>query len=148
MSSISNVLKPNLSTDGAPTSTKGILQNASIAIGAAAVVNTVLGNVANAAGVDMAAKGFGSTVRESIPVFAYFVSTVIGGILGTVLLLIMKRLGTKQKVFLAVTIVLTILSLVSPLASDMSNGTKVVLELMHVIAAIMIIPALARSLKK
>jgi Family of unknown function (DUF6069) len=39
------------------------------------------------------------------------------------------------------------MSLVSPLAADASTGTKIVLEVLHVVAAAIIIPALARGLK-
>jgi bacteriorhodopsin len=106
-----------------------------------------MGLGADAAGVDMAVKGFGSEVRESIPFFAYFVSTVIAGVVGLLLMLLMKRRGAHRKTFYIVTGVLTVISFVSPLTADASTGTKIVLEVLHVVAAAIIIPALARGLK-
>jgi hypothetical protein len=118
-----------------------------LAILIAGVANTVVGLGADAAGVEMMVKGFGADVRESIPVFAYFVSTLIGGAIGLLLMTVMKRKGGTKKTFFIVTGVLTVISFVSPLTADASTGTKIVLELLHVIAAALIIPALAKSLK-
>jgi Family of unknown function (DUF6069) len=137
----------NANSGNAGGGSKEFLRTAGLPIVGAGVVNSVLGLGAKAAGVDMAVKGFGSTVRESIPPFAYFVSSIIGGIVGVLLVLLMKRLGKKRKVFLIVTIALSVLSLGSPLAAEMSSGTKVILLLMHVIGAVIIIPVLSKSLK-
>jgi bacteriorhodopsin len=138
--------------DSAPKSTatgtaKNLLRTGGIAIVAAGVLNTIIGLIADAAGVGMEVKGFGSDVREAIPVFAYFVSTVFGGAIGIVLALIMRRAGAAKKIFYIVTGVLTLLSLISPLTADATSGTKVILEIMHVLAAAIIIPALAKSLR-
>jgi bacteriorhodopsin len=127
--------------------TKAIVRTGGLAILGAGIANTILGLGADAAGVAMAVKGFGSDVRETIPVFAYFVSTMIGGAVGLLLLLLMKRKGVAKKTFYIVTGVLTIISFISPLTADASSGTKIVLELLHVVAAAIIIPALARGLK-
>jgi hypothetical protein len=125
---------------------KAALRTGGLGILIAGIANTVVGLGADAAGVAMAVKGFGAEVRESIPVFAYFVSTIFGGAVGFVLMLLMKRAGARKKTFYVVTGVLTLISLVSPLTADASAGTKVVLELLHVIAAAIIIPALAKGL--
>jgi hypothetical protein len=123
------------------------LRTGGLAILGAGVANTVVGLGSDAAGVAMAVKGFGADVRESIPVFAYFVSTMIGGAVGLLIMLAMKRKGATKKTFVIVTGVLTVLSLISPLTADASSGTKIVLELLHLIAAALIIPALAKGLK-
>jgi low temperature requirement protein LtrA len=134
-------------TAGRTGTASSALRTSGLAILIAGIANTVLGVGADAAGVAMAVKGFGADVRESIPVFAYFVSTIIGGAVGFVLMLIMKRSGATKKTFFIVTGVLTVISLVSPLTADASSGTKIVLEVLHVVAAAIIIPALARGLK-
>ncbi len=127
--------------------TQAILRTGGLGILIAGVANTVLGLGSRAAGVAMAVKGFGADVRESIPFFAYFVSSVFGGVIGLLLLLLMKRAGARKKTFYIVTGILTVISFVSPLTADASTGTKIVLELMHIVAAAIIIPALARGLK-
>jgi Family of unknown function (DUF6069) len=126
--------------------TKAAVRTGGLAIIIAAVANSVVGIGADAAGVAMEVKGFGSKIRESIPFFAYFVSTALGGAVGILLMLLMKKVGIKKKTFLIVTGVLTLLSLISPLTANASIGTKVVLEVLHIIAAVIIIPALAKGL--
>lgn len=124
-----------------------LLRLGGMAILGAGVVNTILGLVADAAGVAMAVKGFGSNSREAIPVFAYMVSTLMGGVIGLVLAFFMKRSGAAKKSFYIATGVLTVVSFIGPLTADTSTGTKITLELMHVVAALIIIPALAKSLR-
>jgi low temperature requirement protein LtrA len=129
------------------STTKAIVRTGGLSILIAGIANSVLGIGADIAGVAMAVKGFGSEVRESIPVFAYFVSTMIGGAVGLFLLLALKRSGATKKTFFIVTGVLTVISLIPPLMTDASPGTKIVLELLHVVAAAIIIPALAKGLQ-
>jgi Family of unknown function (DUF6069) len=137
------------STNGSPSTNtaKAMVRTGGLSILIAGIANSVLGIGADVAGVAMAVKGFGSEVRESIPVFAYFVSTIIGGAVGFLLMLAMKRFGATKKIFLIVTGVLTLLSFISPLTADASTGTKIVLEVLHIVAAAIIIPALAKGLK-
>jgi hypothetical protein len=134
-------------TAGRAGTATSAVRTGGLAVLVAGIANTVLGLGADAAGVAMTVKGFGADVRESIPMFAYFVSTAIGGAVGFVLMLIMKRLGTTKKTFYIVTGILTAISFISPLTADASPGTKIVLEVLHVVAAAIIIPALARGLK-
>jgi Family of unknown function (DUF6069) len=129
------------------STTKAIVRTGGPSILIAGIVNSVVGIGADIAGVAMAVKGFGSEVRESIPVFAYFVSTMFGGAVGLLLLFAMKRSGATKKTFFLVTGILTVISLIPPLMTDASPGTKIVLELLHVVAAAIIIPALAKSLQ-
>jgi Family of unknown function (DUF6069) len=126
--------------------TKSALRNSVIAIVGAGVVNTVIALIAKAADVAMQVKGFGADVREGIPMFAYFVSTVFASVLGIGLALLMKRFGQSQRNFTIVAGVLAGLTLLSPLFADATTGTKVVLEITHIVAAVIIIPALARLL--
>ena len=146
------IVAPVTSSEIAPKSTatgttKDLLRTAGLAIVGAGVLNTIVGLVADASGVGMAVKGFGADVREAIPVFAYFVSTIFGGIVGIVLAFIMRRSGAAKKTFYVVTGVLTAISLIGPLTADATTGTKVILEITHVLAAAIIIPALAKSLR-
>jgi nicotinamide riboside transporter PnuC len=60
---------------------------------------------------------------------------------------VMKRMKARRKTFYIVAGVLTVISFISPLTADASSGTKIVLELLHVVAAAIIIPAVARGLK-
>jgi hypothetical protein len=147
---LSRKLEAQMSSASASLSTKtskAMLRTGGLSILIAGIANSVLGIGADASGVAMAVKGFGSDVRESIPVFAYFVSTVIAGAVGFLLMLAMNRLGATKKTFFIVTGVLTVISFVPPLTADASSGTKIVLELLHVVAAAIIIPALAKGLK-
>jgi Family of unknown function (DUF6069) len=127
--------------------TKAMVRSGGLSILIAGIANSVVGIGADAAGVAMAVKGFGSEIRESIPVYAYFVSTMFGGAVGFLLMLAMKRFGATRKTFFIVTGVLTVISFLSPLTADASSGTKIVLESLHVIAAAIVIPALAKGLK-
>jgi hypothetical protein len=126
--------------------TKSGLRDSAVAIVGAGVVNTVIALIAKAADVPMQVKGFGADVREDIPVYAYFVSTVFASVLGIGLALLMKRFGKTQRSFMIVAGVLAGLSLLSPLFADATMATKVVLEVTHIVAAVIIIPVLARLL--
>jgi peptidoglycan/LPS O-acetylase OafA/YrhL len=126
------------------TTTKDTLRSAVIAIVGAGALNTVIALIAKAIDVPMQVKGFGADVREDIPVFAYFVSTVFASVLGIGLALLMKRFGQTQRKFMIVAGVLAVLTLLSPLFADATTATKVVLEVTHIVAAVIIIPALAR----
>jgi hypothetical protein len=126
------------------SNSKRSLRDVAIAIVGAGAVNTVIALIAKAADVPMQVKGFGADVREDIPVFAYFVSTVFASVLGIGLALLLKRFGQPQRTFFIVAGVLAALSLLSPLFADASTATKVVLEVTHVVAAIIVIPAIGR----
>jgi hypothetical protein len=126
--------------------TKSGLRDSAVTIVGAGVVNTVIALIAKAADVPMQVKGFGADVREDIPVYAYFVSTVFASVLGIALALLMKRFGKTQRSFMIVAGVLAGLSLLSPLFADATTATKVVLEVTHIVAAVIIIPVLARLL--
>jgi len=82
-----------------------------------------------------------------IPVFGFAVLTVICSVVGLVLAVVLARSARRPRTaFVRTTVVLTALSLVPDVLADASAATKVLLMLTHVVAAVIVIPAIARRL--
>jgi hypothetical protein len=68
-------------------------------------------------------------------------------VVGLVLALVLARTARRpHAAFVRTAIVLTALSLVPDVVADASPATKVLLMLAHLVAAVIVIPAIARSL--
>jgi K+-transporting ATPase A subunit len=100
---------------------------------AAAVATTAAAGALHAMGVSFAIDG------EMIPLAGFaqltFVGAVIGGVLAACL---------RHRRFLQVTVALTALSCIPSVALPQDAATKLSLVALHVLAAVIVVPALAR----
>lgn len=97
--------------------------------------------VAKAADVPLSVNG------KEFPIFAFPQVTLISSIIGVVIAIVTSRRSSRpQRTFVVVTVALTLLSLLAPLALDTDAATKVTLEIAHLVAAAVIIPAVAVKL--
>ena len=117
---------------------------AALASGAiAAIVTTAVAAAADAAGVPLAVDG------EEIPLFGFAQLTLIGAVLGGLIAAGLHRYGTQpQRWFVRTAVVLTAASCVPSVNYPPDVATQVVLVATHVIAAAIIVPALARSIRR
>ncbi len=117
---------------------------AGIAAGlAAAVATTAVAATADAAGHAATVAG------EPIPVLAFAQLTFIATLLGLGLAAVISRLAAHpRRVFVVATIALTAATLVPDATADATLGTKLLLMSTHVLAAAIVIPVIARRLRR
>jgi hypothetical protein len=108
---------------------------------AAAVANLAVAVVARQADVALAIKG------EEFPLLAFPQVTLMAAVIGIGLAAVFARRARRPRhTFVVTTVVLSALSMVPPAIVDATIATKLVLGLTHVVAAVIIIPAIARRL--
>jgi Family of unknown function (DUF6069) len=142
----------NTPTPTAPTTTtvdrRAIWRAGGIAAAGAALANVAVALIASAADVSLEVKQMGADVREELPIVLFAVASVVGALIGVGLAqLLATRAGARQR-FVQIGIIGTVLSFVSPLAADADSGTKAVLTITHVVAAAVILPLLAKTLRR
>jgi hypothetical protein len=122
------------------TSPKASLRRTTVTVGiAAAVLTTGAAAVLHAAGVPFAVDG------EMIPLAGFAQMTLLGAVIGGVLLAVLnRRSAAPARRFVQTTAVLTALSCVPSLAWPPDAATKLALVALHVLAAAIIVPRLAR----
>jgi peptidoglycan/LPS O-acetylase OafA/YrhL len=107
----------------------------------AAVATIVFALIAKAIDVPLEVDG------EEIPIVGFGFLTVIWSLVGTALAMALARWAKRPAaVFVVVTVVLTLVSFVPVITADSDTATQVVLALAHVLAAVIVIPALALRL--
>lgn len=117
-----------------PTSRPHPVRRAALTSGAlAAVATTAVAAAASAAGVPLEIDG------EAIPLAGFAQLTLVGAVLGGLIAAAMNRYAAQP------TAVLTALSCVPSVALPPDVATKAVLVATHVLAAMVIVPALARQ---
>jgi hypothetical protein len=115
-------------------------QVAAFAGGVAAAATTVIGAVAKAADVPLTV----GDLEIQVPMFA--VLTILATAIGVgIASLVVKRGSQPRRTFLLTTIGLTALSLVPDVTADATTATKATLIAAHLVAAIIVIPALAAA---
>ena len=128
---------PTATTDTRPVSRYG---RAGVAAGFAAAA----ANVALVAG----ARQLGASVEiqnEAIPLLGFAQVTLVAAIIGIGLAALFTRRARRPRhTFVVTTVVLSALSMVPPAIVDADVATKLVLGLTHAVAAVIIIPAIAR----
>ena len=106
---------------------------------AAAAITTATAAALHAAGVSFEVGG------EMIPLAGFAQLTFLGAVIGGVALAVLNRLSNDpSRRFVQTTIALTALSCVPSIALGDDIATKVALVTLHLVAAAIIVPALAR----
>ena len=107
----------------------------------AAVVNLAVVAIAQASDVSFKVRG------EAIPLVAFSQMTLVGAIIGVGLAAVLVRRARRPRaVFLTVTVALSALSLLPPFLVHTDTATRLTLELTHLVAAFIVIPAIASRL--
>jgi hypothetical protein len=106
---------------------------------AAAAAVTAVAAAAHAAGVSFEVDG------EAIPLFGFAQMTLLGAVIGGVLLAVLNRGSTSaRRWFLRSAVALTAVSCLPSVAMPDDASTVVTLVVTHVLAAAIIVPALVR----
>lgn len=107
----------------------------------AAAVTTLIAAVAKAAGAGLDVDG------EAIPTLGFAQLTLVGAVMGGVLASVLTGWARRpRRTFVAITIVLTLLSLVPDMTMAIDRVSAAVLIATHLVAAAIVVPALARRL--
>ena len=124
------------------THTTGRFARAGLVAGlGAAVVNLAVVAIAHGLDVTFEVRG------EAIPLVAFPQMTLFAAIVGVGLAAVLVRWARRARsVFLTVTIGLTALSLLPPVLVHTDTATRIALELTHLVAAFIAIPAIASRL--
>ena len=110
---------------------------------AAGAVVTALAAAASSAGVSF------ETADGPIPILGFAQLTVIFSLIGVAMAAVMARVARRpRRTFVVTTVVLTVLSLVPDVTFGFDAASAVVLMLLHVVAAAIVIPVLARRLAR
>ena len=121
---------------------RGLALTGLIATFAAVVATTLAAALAQAAGVDFEVAG------ETIPLSGFAVVTGFFSVVGVVLAAVLLRWSARPaERFVRAAVSLTAISLVPPLLADADTATTAALMGLHLVAATVMIPALARSLR-
>ena len=117
------------------------VRRTTLAYGAvAAVASTGLAAAAHAAGVSLEVGG------QMIPFAGFAQMVLLGAVLGGLLAAALNRYSAQaHRSFVRATVALTALSCVPSVALPHDAATKIVLVTTHVVAALIIVPALARQ---
>ena len=106
---------------------------------AAAAAVSVAAAALHAAGVSFKVQG------EAIPVLGFAQMTFLGAVIGGVLLAVLNRRNAQpRRRFIQATIALTAVSCVPSVAWPDDAGSKLSLVVLHVLAAMIVVPLLAR----
>jgi Family of unknown function (DUF6069) len=124
------------------TRTSGRFARAGVVAGfCAAVANLAVVAIAHGLDVTFEVRG------KAIPLVAFSQMTLFAAIIGVGLAAVLVRWTRRPRsVFLAVTVALSALSLLPPVLVNTDTATRLALELTHLVAAFIVIPAIASRL--
>jgi hypothetical protein len=128
-------------------STKTIVIAALICGVIAGVLNVAIAAIAGALDVPMQAAQRGNDFRTDLAIPMFFVSSMFGAVGGFVIAKIVSAKEGAARLFVIVASILTVFSMVTPITADATTATKVVLALTHVVAAAVLIPGIARTIR-
>jgi hypothetical protein len=110
---------------------------------AAAAMNAAVAAVARAAGVDLVVTG-----GEAVPVSGIAFVTAVFSVVGVVLAAALRKWSDRPvQWWWRTTIALTAVSLVPPFLAATDTATALTLVLLHLIAAALVVPVVARTLR-
>jgi hypothetical protein len=129
----------DITVERPPSWLTSTLSRTTVSVGVMAAAVTTAGAVAlRVAGVPLAVHG-------KIPLSAFAQITLIAAVIGGVLVaLVNRRSSAPRQRFVQMAIWLTAISCVAPLAFADATGSKVALVVLHLAAAAIIVPMLAR----
>jgi hypothetical protein len=135
-----SVTTPTLDAVGHRSRSAPSLTRTTVGVGAmCAAATTLAAGAAHAAGVSLNVDG------EMIPLAGFAQLTLLGAVIGGVLLAVLRRWSAApRRRFLQATVALTALSCVPSIAWADDAATKATLVALHVVAAAIIVTALAR----
>jgi hypothetical protein len=134
-----SVSTATLSEAPAVSSTSTSLRRTTVTSGlVGAGVTTAAAAAVHAAGVSFEIGG------EMIPILGFAQMTFIGAVIGGLLLAGLNRCGRARRRFVQSTVALAALSCLPSVAMPDDAGTQIALVALHVLAAAMIVPVLAR----
>jgi Family of unknown function (DUF6069) len=137
-----------LTTTAAPANTRRIWTTGMKSAVVAAASTECYAFAARAVGVSMKAGSLGATTAAPIPVGGFAMGTVICVLWGTIIAAALARWSKQPaRTFTTAAVVLALVSLIGPIAAaSTSTGTKAMLVGAHLLAALIVIPAIARRL--
>ncbi|WP_206065049.1 DUF6069 family protein [Nocardioides sp. JQ2195] len=110
----------------------------------ASVATTVLAAIASSAGVSFAAEAGG----ESIPLAGFAQLTLVFSLVGVAMAAVLARKARRPRTtFVRTAVALTVLSFVPDLTFGFDAGSAATLIALHVVAATIVVPTLARRLR-
>jgi hypothetical protein len=134
-------LTTTVPTTTTTTARRSLWKTGAISGLAAAGATAAFAATVHAAGVSLDVSG------EPIPVIGFAQVTFVAAMIGTVLAVVLRRRATRPAhTFLRTTIALTALSFVPDVFADAHVSTRISLALSHVVAAVIVIPALSSRL--
>jgi len=112
-----------------------------VAVVGASVATAAVAGVGNLAGISLNVSG------APIPVPGFATLTAVFSLVGLLLALGLRRFARHPRTaFVRTTVALTALSLVPDVLADAATTTKALLMVTHLVAAVIVIPAVARRL--
>ncbi len=136
------------SADSGTVDRASIWRTTAIAAVGAAVANVAVALIAGAADVSLDVTQMGADQREEIPLVMFAVASVIGALVGGAIAQLLAKRDGAARTFTIVGVVGTVLSMASPIAADAAGETKWLLALTHIVAAAIIVPLIARRLRR
>jgi hypothetical protein len=140
---VSTNTMPTSSTEIGPAGRRHPLRRAALTSGVVAAVSTTgVAAVALAADVPLEVDG------EQIPLLGFAQMTLAGAVLGGLIAGVLGRFVTRpRRWFVAAAVLLTVLSCVPPVVYPPDVATKAVLVAIHLIAALIVVPSVARRVR-
>jgi uncharacterized protein DUF6069 len=113
-----------------------------VATAVAAAATTAVAAVAHGAGVT-----FETAPGDAIPMAGFAQLTILFSVIGIGIAAVLRRRSAQPRTtFTRVAVALTILSVVPDLAMSFDAGSRISLMLAHTVAALIVIPVVARQL--
>lgn len=135
------ITAPLATTPTTRRSTGPLVRIGVAATAAAGIATSAVAAAGSAAGISLDVSG------APIPVSGFAVLTVLCSLVGLALAAVLaRRARHPRSTFVRTTVVLTVLSLVPDLVVDAAPATKVLLMATHLVAAVIVVPVLARRL--
>jgi Family of unknown function (DUF6069) len=112
----------------------------------AAIANVIVYFIAEAANVPLQITSPGSSQLQQLPLIPVALASLIPAFAAAAVLLLLRRFTRQANlIFQVIAVVFLLASLSGPLGMPIDAGTKLVLNLMHLIAGVVITLGLARS---
>lgn len=113
-------------------------------LGAAIVLVTIVWLVARASGDDLRVKPPGQDSHEEMMIFVPAFATLTAGLVGAGVAWLLRRRPNGRTIFLGLVVLVLIFEGIQAFVATESNGTAIWLNVMHVVAVAVIVPAYLR----